>query len=55
MEVSGQLHTLAALPQGVSFQYPLDKKLSGSPEPVWMWWQRKKKFPSLTMLGIEPW
>jgi hypothetical protein len=29
MEVSGQLHTLAALPQGKSPWYPLDRRLGG--------------------------
>jgi hypothetical protein len=29
MDVSGQLHALAALPPGKSLQYPLDRRLSG--------------------------
>jgi len=29
MEVSGRLHALAALPQGESPQYPLDRRLGG--------------------------
>jgi hypothetical protein len=29
MEVSGQLHALAALPQGKSPWYPLDRRLGG--------------------------
>jgi hypothetical protein len=29
MEVSGQLHALAALPQGKSPRYPLDTRLGG--------------------------
>jgi hypothetical protein len=29
MEVSGQLHALAALPQGKSPCYPLDRRLGG--------------------------
>jgi len=30
MEVSGQLHTLAALPSGKIPRYPLDRRLGGS-------------------------
>jgi hypothetical protein len=30
MEVSGQIHTRAALPQRKSPRYPLDRRLSGS-------------------------
>jgi hypothetical protein len=29
MEVSGQLHAPAALPQGKSLRYPLDRRLGG--------------------------
>jgi hypothetical protein len=31
MELSGQLHVLAALPPGKSSRYPLDKRLGGPP------------------------
>jgi len=30
MELSGQLHTLAALPHGKDSWYPLDRRLDGS-------------------------
>jgi hypothetical protein len=30
MEMSGQLHVPAAVPQGKSLWYPLDRRLSGS-------------------------
>jgi len=29
MEVSGQLHAMAALPPGKEFWYPLDRRLGG--------------------------
>jgi len=44
MEISGQLHILAALP-------PVATGLEAgwTPEPVWTWWKEK----SLSLLGIE--
>jgi hypothetical protein len=35
MEVTRQLHALAALHKGKSTQYPFDRLLGGPPEPVW--------------------
>jgi hypothetical protein len=29
MEVSGELHTPATLPQGIKLQYPFDRRLCG--------------------------
>jgi len=37
MEVSGQLHALAALPLGKEFLLPTGLEARWAPEPVWMW------------------
>jgi hypothetical protein len=51
MEVSGQLHTPAALPQGKSLRYPLYRRLGGSQSRSGRGGEEKN---SQTPLGIEP-
>jgi hypothetical protein len=51
MEVSGQLHALAALPQGKSPWYPLDRRLSGPQSRSWRGGEEKY---SQALLGLEP-
>jgi hypothetical protein len=36
---SGQLHVVAALPQGKSHRYPIYKEAGCAPEPVWTLWR----------------
>jgi hypothetical protein len=43
MEVSGQLHTLAALPLGKELIVPIGQEAMLAPEPVWMWWREEKE------------
>jgi hypothetical protein len=45
MEVSGQLHALAALPPGKEPLVPIGYGAWRAPEPVWTRWLREK-FPS---------
>jgi len=40
--VSGQLQTPATLTKGEKTQYPLNMRLDGGPELVWMFLQRRK-------------
>jgi hypothetical protein len=35
----------ALYPQGKSPRYPLDKRLDGAPEPVWMTWSGENPYP----------
>jgi len=55
MEVSGQLHTLAALPLGERApppsQYPLERKLDG-PQNQSECSDEEKNIPSLSLPGI---
>jgi hypothetical protein len=41
LEVSDQLHVPAALPRGKAPQYPLDSRLGGPPELVWVMWRKE--------------
>jgi hypothetical protein len=50
MEMSGQLHTPAALPVGKSSPVPIGLEGGLAPEPVWTLWRRE----SLAMPGIKP-
>jgi len=47
MEMSGQLHAPAALPQGEEHLAPIWWEVGWAPEPVWMLW-RRQKFPATT-------
>jgi len=38
MEVSGQLHAPAALPQGKEPLVSIVQEVGWAPELVWMWW-----------------
>jgi hypothetical protein len=38
---------LPLYPWGKSHRYPLDRRLSGPPEPVWMTWRTENSFPNL--------
>jgi hypothetical protein len=51
MEVSGQFHTPAALPQGKSPRYPLDKRLGGPQGHSGLGGEEKNSQPPLV---IEP-
>jgi len=42
MEVSGQLHTPAALPQGNEPLVPIAYEAGWAPKLVWKWWWREK-------------
>jgi hypothetical protein len=49
MAVSGQLHSPAALPQGKSPWYPLDRRLGGHQRAIWTrWWREKFLAPTGT-------
>jgi hypothetical protein len=50
MEVSGQLHTLAAVPRGKEPLYPLDMRLAGPQSRPGHYGEEK----ILTLSGIEP-
>jgi len=56
MEVSGQIHTPAALPPGKEPRYQLARRLAG-PETVWTWWRREKNLCPFgeTNAGKVPW
>jgi hypothetical protein len=51
MEVSGQFHVPAALPQGKSLWYPLDRRLSGPYSPSGDGGEEKNSQP---LSGLEP-
>jgi hypothetical protein len=51
MEVSGQLHALAALPPGKEPWYPLDRRLGGSQSRSGRGGEEKNSQP---LPGIEP-
>jgi hypothetical protein len=51
MEVSGQLHAPAALPQGKSLWYPLDRRLGGTQSRSGRGSEEKNSQPPP---GIEP-
>jgi len=47
-------------PQGKNFWYPLNRRLLGTPEPVWMWWWREMSLSHpahspITILTELPW
>jgi hypothetical protein len=45
MEVSGQLHDLAALPPGKESPVPIAYEAAWTPEPVWTLCRREKPYP----------
>jgi hypothetical protein len=51
MEVSGQIHALAALPQGKSPWYPLDRRLGGHQSRSGRGGEQQNSHPPP---GIEP-
>jgi hypothetical protein len=51
MELSGQLHAAAALPQGKSPRYPLDRRLGGPQSRSGRGGEEKNSHPPP---GIEP-
>jgi hypothetical protein len=51
MEVSGQFHDPAALPQGKEPPIPVGYEAGWAPEPVWTLWNTEKSCP---YPGIEP-
>jgi len=54
MEVSGQLHALAALPPGKEPQYPMDRWLDGLQRQSGCRGEQKK-IPPLSLPETEPW
>jgi len=51
MEVSYQLHTPPLYPLGKSPKYPLNRRLDGTPELLWMFWEDRTY---LLLPEIEP-
>jgi hypothetical protein len=45
LEVSGQLHTPAALPPGKEPPVPIREEIGWAPEPVWTTWRRENSWP----------
>jgi hypothetical protein len=55
MEVSGQFHAPAALPQGKEPLVSIGKEAGWAPEPVWMqWWRVKFPVPAGTPTHDHP-
>jgi hypothetical protein len=51
MEISGNLHSLAAVHLGKEPQEPIGGEVEGATELVWLWWRREKV---LHLPGIKP-
>jgi hypothetical protein len=51
MQVGGQLHASAALPQRKNRRCTLNGRLKRVPQPVWTFWRREK---CLALPGMEP-
>jgi len=55
MEVSGQLHAPAALPQGKEPLTPIEQETRWAPGPVWTrWWREKSPAPTGTQIPDHP-